>query len=231
MRRVCILTGAAGLLGQAFCDRFGQDYDILAQYHHAPPKSTRPARARSAQAARFLPVQADLAVAQDIERLVDRALETWRTIDLVVNCAVHSQWGHLLHDGRALASAERQMLVNVVAPLKLSALAAHRAWRCDRRTNIDRNRNVINVSSTAGLFIHPGQGQGVYSASKAALNYLTYHLASDFEPIGVRANAIAPTSFPSIVPVDAVLDGIRELDAGQSNSAILVVDEAGSRYL
>lgn len=231
MRRVCILTGSAGQLGQAFCDRFGQDYDILAQYHNAPPKAPGTAKVRSAQAVRFLPVQADLAVTQDIERLVDLALDTWGSIDLVVNCAVHSHWGHLLHDGQALASAEQQMLVNVVAPLKLSALAAHRAWRCDRRSNVARNRNVINVSSTAGLFIHPGQGQGVYSASKAALNYLTYHMAADFEPIGVRANAIAPTSFPSIVSVDAVLDGIRELDIGHGNSAILVVDEAGSRYL
>jgi NAD(P)-dependent dehydrogenase (short-subunit alcohol dehydrogenase family) len=32
---------------------------------------------------------------------------------------------------------------------------------------------VVNLSSIAGVYIFPGQGQSVYSASKAALNNLT----------------------------------------------------------
>lgn len=55
------------------------------------------------------------------------------------------------------------------------------------------NRNVVNLSSTAGLFVYPDLGQSVYAASKAALNHLTYHLASDF--CGFCVGALPPPLF------------------------------------
>ncbi len=55
----------------------------------------------------------------------------------------------------------------------------------------------MNISSTAGIYIYPGHGQSIYSASKAALNYLSMHMGDEFSSIGVRVNALAPTSFPS----------------------------------
>ena len=51
--------------------------------------------------------------------------------------------------------------------------------------------SVVNVTSIAGSRVHPFAG-AAYSTSKAALAALTREMASDFGPLGIRVNAIAP---------------------------------------
>jgi NAD(P)-dependent dehydrogenase (short-subunit alcohol dehydrogenase family) len=50
---------------------------------------------------------------------------------------------------------------------------------------------VINITSIAGSRVHP-YASSAYATSKAALAALTREMASDFGPLGVRVNAIAP---------------------------------------
>jgi NAD(P)-dependent dehydrogenase (short-subunit alcohol dehydrogenase family) len=50
---------------------------------------------------------------------------------------------------------------------------------------------IVNVTSIAGSRVHPFAGSA-YGTSKAALAALTREMASDFGPLGVRVNAIAP---------------------------------------
>lgn len=51
--------------------------------------------------------------------------------------------------------------------------------------------SVVNVTSIAGVRVHPFAGSA-YSTSKAALAALTREMASDFGRRGIRVNAIAP---------------------------------------
>jgi NAD(P)-dependent dehydrogenase (short-subunit alcohol dehydrogenase family) len=51
--------------------------------------------------------------------------------------------------------------------------------------------SIVNVTSIAGSRVHPFAGSA-YATSKAALAALTREMASDFGPLGVRVNAIAP---------------------------------------
>ena len=51
--------------------------------------------------------------------------------------------------------------------------------------------SVVNVTSIAGVRVHPFAG-AAYATSKAALAALTREMAHDFGPFGVRVNAIAP---------------------------------------
>ncbi|AXS39203.1 SDR family oxidoreductase [Breoghania sp. L-A4] len=51
--------------------------------------------------------------------------------------------------------------------------------------------SIVNVTSIAGLRVHPFAGTA-YATSKAALASLTREMAADFGPHGVRVNAIAP---------------------------------------
>jgi NAD(P)-dependent dehydrogenase (short-subunit alcohol dehydrogenase family) len=50
---------------------------------------------------------------------------------------------------------------------------------------------IVNVTSIAGSRVHPFAGSA-YATSKAALASLTREMASDFGPLGIRVNAIAP---------------------------------------
>jgi NAD(P)-dependent dehydrogenase (short-subunit alcohol dehydrogenase family) len=121
----------------------------------------------------------------------------------------------------AIDLAEALFQINLQAPLRLSVGLAQALWRSDPADNLRLNRNIINVSSTAGLFVYPDLGQALYGTSKAALNHLTYHLASEFWDIGVRVNAIAPNSFPGIVSTGRVLEAITTFDAGSHTGEVL----------
>ena len=73
--------------------------------------------------------------------------------------------------------------LNLFAPLRLArgfAPVLHRGQGA-----------VVNVTSIAGHAIHPFAGSA-YSVSKAALSALTREMASEFGPLGIRVNAIAP---------------------------------------
>lgn len=74
----------------------------------------------------------------------------------------------------------------------------------------------------------------MYSASKAALDHLTRGIAAEFAEFGVRANAIAPNSFPALVPTERVAQAIAELDASSLSGGVFGVgvepeELAGSR--
>ncbi len=99
-KRVCLLTGASGRLGTAFCRRNASRYDIVAVYHSRFPQlvsqcsSLADPLAPEAESGEnehpVFTVQADLTRDDDIARLVEVALARFGRIDLLVNCAACS---------------------------------------------------------------------------------------------------------------------------------------------
>lgn len=67
---------------------------------------------------------------------------------------------------------------------------------------------VVNVTSIVGYRVHPFAG-AAYATSKAALAALTREMASDFGPLGVRVNAIAPGE----IETDILSPGTEEIVA------------------
>jgi NAD(P)-dependent dehydrogenase (short-subunit alcohol dehydrogenase family) len=235
-RRVCLLTGAGGTLGNAFCRRYASDYDIVAVCRRRRPAAVsqyetfvdplQPEAELPENAAGVFVVHADLEKPADVDRVVDVALARFGRVDVLVNNAAYSNWHpHGLVDGDAsLQDLDRHFAVNVGVPLRLATRVAQRFWMHRDAENVEHNRNVVNVSSLAGSKVFPHQGQAVYASSKAALNQLTRHLASEFADFGVRVNAVAPNSFPSIVSTGTVAQAIARLDQDSVTGRILAVD-------
>lgn len=232
MKRVCLLTGASGVLGTAFIHRYAADYHIIATHHRHPvlfptqdQRFVDPLAVSApvvANAYRVHAVQADLCDAAAVDRLVNDVAGRVGSVDLLVNLAAIRAWLPLLSPG-AGDTAERVIRTNVVAPLRLCIAVARRLWGVDPDDNLRANRNIVNLSSSAGLFVYPDLGQAAYAASKAALNHLTYHLASEFWNIGVRVNAVAPDTFPGCVSVQDVLETIIDLDGGRETGRIIAL--------
>lgn len=235
-RRVCLLTGAGSPLGNAFCRAFAERYDIVAvcrtRIPDVPSQFERyvdpldPAAELAENAARVHVVHADLEQEGQVERVVDIAIARFGAVDLLVNNAAYTRLHRpgLIDDAGVMSDFDRHFAVNVGLPQRLAARLAELSWRDDVAANRARNRNIVNVSSLSGSRVYAGQGQAVYAASKAALNQLTRHQAAEFAAFGVRANALAPTSFPALVPTDRVARGIAQLDDETVTGRVLVVD-------
>jgi NAD(P)-dependent dehydrogenase (short-subunit alcohol dehydrogenase family) len=114
--------------------------------------------------------------------------------------------------------------LHVTAPVLLAGCVARRFWQGREIENRQQSRDIVNVSSISGLNVYPNYRQSVNSAAKAALNYLTGHMSAEYRKIGVRVNAIAPTTFPSRVPTESVAQAIRGLDTAQVSGKVVVVD-------
>ncbi len=235
-RRVCLLTGAGGTLGNAFCRRYAGRYDIVAVCRNRAPDVVSqheqyvdplaPEAVLPENGERVFVVRADLEQDGQPERVVELALARFGRVDLLVNGAAYSNWTpHGLADGdAALRDVARHFAVNVELVLRMAVGLAQQSWMHHDLDNRRHNRNIVNISSLAATTVFPHQGQGVYAASKAALNHLTRHLASEFAALGVRVNAVAPNSFPSIVSTDSVARAITRLDGESVTGRILVVD-------
>jgi len=240
-RPVCLLTGASGRFGTAFSRMYASRYDIGGVYHRhelsVPTRNQRcidplrPNGGRKRNAHPLFDICADLTRPGEIERVVELTLARYGRIDILINAAAHSVWAPMLGSDRLDESLERQFLLNVIAPLRLARRIADEYWRGRRDENEQVQRSVINVSSTAGLYVYPGSGQSAYSASKAALNHMTWHMALEFSDIGIRVNAVAPNSFPKIVPTRRVCQAVRDLVEGDLTGKIVVVDRGGDRVL
>jgi NAD(P)-dependent dehydrogenase (short-subunit alcohol dehydrogenase family) len=233
MKRVCLLTGASSLLGRAFLQRYAHQYRIIAVHHRRPVEYATqnqrfvdpllPDRAIAANDHAVYAVPADLSQREEVERVVHEMISQCGNVDLVINAAAVRCFSPLLKSG-TLECADLVFQTNVLAPLLLSTRLAQTVWDNDTDANLARNRNIVNISSTAGLFVYPDLGQALYGTTKAALNHLTYHLASEFWDIGIRVNAIAPNTFPQIVATECVLDAIAAFDAGTETGQVLPLD-------
>lgn len=233
-QRVCLLTGAAGFLGTQIIRNLWREYRFAALIHQSEPPYlvqnswlVDPLRPRQKQQC-ILSCRADLTRETQVSESIESIVSALGPIDVLINAAGMFPRIPLRNAIRNIDIVTKTFAVNTIAPLIVTTLLCDRIWR-DTNENLSRNRNVINISSSAGVFIYPDLGQGVYSASKAALNYISYHLASELWDLGIRVNAIAPTSFPSKINTDSVLAIIRQLDRGDETGEVFLMDENGTR--
>jgi len=223
--RVCLLTGAGGRLGTVFCRLLGGAYEIAEVHRTLPPSC------REGSTSRSLAIEADLLLAGAVDTVVDATLDRFGRVDLLVNAAAVSRWAPVLAERSVLDSIETMFVLNVVVPARLTAALAERCWRRSLADNAEANRNVVNVSSTAGLYVYRGLGQSGYAASKAALNMLTCHLAAELGPLNLRVNAVAPNSFSGIDSSESVDHAIARLDSGGDSGRSVVRERDGETVL
>jgi 3-oxoacyl-[acyl-carrier protein] reductase len=231
-RRVCLFTGISGTLGRDFSARYADTYDLVGVYH-----STRPVgrfcpldRDERGPPGSWFGIEIDLGREGAVDDLVELVHDRFGSVDLLVNAAVYSRLGPI-EDREFVDTLGWHFALNVCVPMELTAALLERTWRDTPDANRRIRRNVVNLSSTAGHRVYPGHGQSAYGSTKAAINMVTRHLASELAPFGVRANAIAPNSFPGLVPTETVSDAVVRYDQSDRSGDILVIDVDGEYLL
>ncbi|MCP9270661.1 SDR family NAD(P)-dependent oxidoreductase [Mycolicibacterium arenosum] len=180
MRRVALLTGASGGIGQALGRRLADEgYDVCASYSRHDAEAV--ASYARAQGGRGIAVAADLSDASAPAALVAAAEAELGPVDvLVANAGTADVKGWRKID---LESWNATLAVNLTAPFLLSQQVL--PGMVDRKWG-----RILFVSSVAAFT--GGVVGAHYAASKAGLHGLMHHLAPRVAADGVTVNCLAP---------------------------------------
>ena len=180
--KVAIITGSSKGIGEAIARalaEFGAKVVISSRKQEAVDEVAKQFRADGLDATA---IACHVGKEGDIQNLVDKTLETYGRIDILVNNAAINP----VYDPLSKVNAEvfdKIMNVNVRACFLLANL-------CYPHMKKNGGGSVINIASVEG--IKPSSGLGVYSVSKAALIMLTKSQAKEWGRAGIRSNAICP---------------------------------------
>lgn len=178
--RVALVTGASRRIGRGIALRLAHEGMRLLLSSRGGRALEEAAAAARAAGAEVLAVEADLADPSAAADLVDRAVERFGTIDLLVNNAADMRRVPFLETADML---DDQLAVNVRSPY-LASLRAFAIMQPRRRGCI------VHISSVGGL---RAQGPGLpYDLTKGAIDAMTRAMALDGAPHGIRVNAVAP---------------------------------------
>ncbi len=131
--------------------------------------------------AQGLAVQADVSSVADVQQVVDRTLETFGGVNILINNAGIGGGGYIhRHD---IELWDRLMAINLRGPF----LFARAILPLMRRQG---NGHIINISSESGLEYY--KGNGAYGVTKHALNALGEFIQRENQDLGIRVNTICP---------------------------------------
>lgn len=180
-----LVTGASRGIGRAIAGVFADAGDRVAVHHRDNSGLAKDVVAGLAGAG-HLPLQADLADAGAVRRMVDQAAEALGGLDVLVNNA----GVYLAHPVTEVSYEQWQAAWQQTLSVNLTG-AANVSW-CTVRHMVSQGRGgrIVNVSSRGaarGELRHPA-----YAASKAGLNALGQSLARALGPYGIAVTTVAP---------------------------------------
>lgn len=179
--KVALVTGAGVRVGRAIAlGLAAQGMRLLVHYHTSAEPAQAVVAEIAAQGGEALAVQADLRDVEALPGLIQRGLDAWGGVDVLINSASIFQRGTVY--STTPTNWEDHFAINLRAPFFLCQALA-RALRDGQRGHI------INIADWRAL--RPGTQYMAYTLAKAGLIAMTESLAQALGP-AVQVNAIAP---------------------------------------
>jgi 3-oxoacyl-[acyl-carrier protein] reductase len=180
--KVALITGASRGIGYATAAMMAQaGAAVVINFNRHRQPAEQLARSIQERGGQALPLQANVARRDDVERMVQRTLESFGRIDILVNNAGIWTYGEI--DTMPDEVWDETMDVNLRG-----------VFYCTRAVVPVMKRQgggkIINVSSTAGQ-----RGEAFhshYAATKGAIISFTKSLAVELAPYNILVNAVAP---------------------------------------
>jgi len=180
--KVAVITGAASGIGRATAILFAREGAklVLADWHEEGLRETLDIVLKEGGDA--VAQRTNVAIEEEIKKLIDLALRNYSVIDIVSNNAgITGQFAMLSEQNGE--DWQKVYGVNVLgAVFTTKYVAGHMQ---ERKTGA-----IVNTASVAG--IRSGAGGNAYSASKAALINFTQTSACDLGGYNIRVNAVCP---------------------------------------
>lgn len=180
--KVALITGGKRGIGKSIALTFAEAGADVVVCGRTLPDLEKVADEIKALGRGSLAVKTDVTIKSEVDSLIDRTVQEFGTLDILVNNAVAYAGGTLVE------LSEDDWNNTIDTGLKGYFLCSQAAARVMMAKN---KGNIINIVSTAG--IRPTGRQGAYSVIKAAGIMLTKLLAVELAEYNIRVNALAPT--------------------------------------
>lgn len=180
--KTAIITGGAGGLGRSMVAAFAQagaNVVVASRNQENIDKVAQEIQSRGQSA---LAVPVDISDEGMVDQMIERTVEAFGAVDIIVNNA--GRWGksHLAED--TPLDEWRDVVEQNLTGLFIPCMAA------GRQMIRQGGGKIINISSTAGSKGNPGQLH--YSAAKAGVLSLTNNLAMMWAKHSINVNCILP---------------------------------------
>ena len=207
--RVALITGGSRGIGRATALRLAREgADVAISYASREADALRTLEEIRALGRRATAAACNVALPDDVARLVDQTRRELGPIDLLVHCGAISNIG----DHKQVTYEIWRETIDVNLNGAFLAVAAVKDEMIERRFG-----RIVTISSIAAL--RPRQMQVHYSASKAGVIAMTRCFAEAFAPHNVRINCVAPglteTEMAHVLPEETMQRIVRETPLGR----------------
>jgi 3-oxoacyl-[acyl-carrier protein] reductase len=218
--RVAIITGAGRGIGAATACAFARHGAQVALLDRDGAGVAGTAKSIGLAGGEALPFTVDVTDAFAVERLMDRIVEDWGRLDVLVNNA------GVVHDAPLADVTDEEWTETLDTNLRAAMVCARAAVPHMIERGCGRILSAASVVARKGSF-----GQTCYAASKGGVVALTRTWARELGPKGITANAVAPglidTETLKGIPEEEMAALVARLPAGRLGRA----DEVAAVYL
>jgi len=188
--KTVVVTGGASGIGRAISILFAKEGAnvVIGDVTEEVKEGGEPTRAvieTAGGSVRFVPC--DVAKWADIDKLVGTAVETFGSLDVMVNNAA------IMGGGTKLLETTEEDWDNVMAVnAKGVFFGCKRAIQqmLTQPVNGDARGRIVNISSQHGMICAPGKI--AYGVGKSTVVYMTRQIAVDYADDNIICNAVAP---------------------------------------
>lgn len=182
--KVCIVTGAAGGVGSALCEKYARNGADLALFDINKEKIEASAAELSGKyGVKTMPVSVDITSVSAIQEAVEAVEKKFGAIHILASCAGISIYEPMLVYTEK--NWDLSLDLNLKGVFFLSQAVAKNMVKHDVK-----HGKIVSISSQAGIIGEPGGC--AYDASKAGVSMLTQCMALDLAKYGICCTAVAP---------------------------------------
>ena len=195
--KTVIVTGGAKGIGRAIAIAFAKEgANVVLNYRSTSPDDV--VKEIESFGVKCLTIQADISDFNQAKELVDKAIEEFKTIDILINNAGITKDNLLLK----MSEDDFDMVINTNLKGAFNMIKHTSKIMLKQKSG-----TIINMSSVVGLTGNIGQVN--YSASKAGMIGMTFSTARELASRGITCNAIAP-GFIKTDMTEVLSDNIKE---------------------
>ncbi|MEI6213560.1 MAG: 3-oxoacyl-[acyl-carrier-protein] reductase [Desulfuromonadales bacterium] len=195
--KIAVITGASRGIGRSIALALAAEGAIIVAVDMDQASTDAVVAELTAAGTKALGVVGNVTVAQDVERMIEAAVEAFGRVDILVNNA------GITRDGLLVRMKDEDWDAVLTVNLKGAFLCTRAASKVMTKQRYGR---IINIASIVGQMGNAGQAN--YCASKAGLIGLTKSNARELAKRNVTVNAVAP-GFIATAMTDALSDKVK----------------------